>query len=165
MAWTRYVEQCCLDLAEAKEAPLDEYLIYYIRIQKIAEEAGIMFGYSDWTDEARLSPERIQLSVRAFVANLQEIEKSFPPEVASMRKLVICTLSLHRVLLRLLKRVFICHIIVLLILLNCYFCMPQKPFQSLFPISFLTSPPLRTLHFHSHFHPPYPQLTFPLQPQ
>ena len=86
MAYTKYVEQCCLDLAEVKEAPADEHLIHYIHIQRIAEEVGIMFGYSDFVDQARLSPERIQLSVRAFMANLQEIEKGFSPEVRAMRK-------------------------------------------------------------------------------
>ncbi|KAI4150897.1 MAG: hypothetical protein LQ340_003822 [Diploschistes diacapsis] len=84
LAYTKHVEQCALELAENKEAPMDEYLIHYIRIQRLAEEVGIMFGYSDYIDEARLSPERIQLSVRAFMANLQEIEISFPPEVKAM---------------------------------------------------------------------------------
>ena len=83
MAYTKYIEQCCLDLAETKEAPMDEHLIHYVRIQRLVEEVGTMFGYSDFVDEARLSPERIQLSVRAFVASLQEIGNSFSPAAAA----------------------------------------------------------------------------------
>ena len=66
---------------------MDQYLIHYVRLQRMAEEVGEMFGYGDPGAETNFGPERIQLSVRAFMSKLQDIRRDFQPEVFSMREL------------------------------------------------------------------------------
>lgn len=84
MTYSSYIEKCCNELAAAAEAPMDQYLIYYIRLTKVLEEISSTFGYCAAEPDLELSHQRTQGTVRAFVANVQEIGKSFPPEVYSM---------------------------------------------------------------------------------
>ena len=74
MRHSDYLEQCCISLAETKEIPTDTLIIHYIQLQKITDEVGTMFGYGDYGDEVSLSPERIHLSVRAFMAKLHDLK-------------------------------------------------------------------------------------------
>jgi hypothetical protein len=66
---------------------MDKYLIHFVRLQRVAEEVNTMFGYGDTDRESHhLSPDRVQISVRTFMANIQEIRKDFSHEVYSIRK-------------------------------------------------------------------------------
>ena len=85
MRYTEYLEQCCVSLAETKEIQADAQIIHYIRLQRIADEAGAMFGYGDYGEEVSLSPERIQLSVRAFMAKLKDLKYHYNMETLETR--------------------------------------------------------------------------------
>ena len=81
MRYGDYLEKCARCLEQAQETPTDSELVYYVRLQKLAEEVGTMFGYGEPSDQPSLGPERIQLTVRAFNAQLKDLWNSYPPNV------------------------------------------------------------------------------------
>ena len=85
MKYSDYLEKCCISLAETRDIPTDTQIIHYIRLQRITDEAGAMFGYGDYGEEVSLSPERIQLSVRGFIAKLHELKYEYNMETLETR--------------------------------------------------------------------------------
>ena len=86
MRFINYIETSGLALAEAQATASDSSLIYVIRIQRLAEEVGSAFGYGEPEGSIILGAERIQLSVRAFRTQLQQIMETWPVGISKSSK-------------------------------------------------------------------------------
>ena len=86
MKYNDYVESCCQALSEAKEAPSDCFLQYFIRLQRLTEEVNSTFGYDDHQQLPALDAVRTEMMVKAFSKQLTQFEETFPVDALENSK-------------------------------------------------------------------------------
>ena len=64
---------------ESSYAPTDADLIYFVGLQRLAEEIASTFGYNSINNRnRRLGMENVELLVKAFKSRLLDLRRSFP---------------------------------------------------------------------------------------
>lgn len=88
MKFSRFIEDCCLTLAERNELPFDSQLVHYVRLQRLAEEIANTLGGGGHCEagEAAIGLERARLLVRAYQTQLRYLRDSFPAPLAEVCK-------------------------------------------------------------------------------
>ena len=85
MRHTDYIDECCQALAKAREYSTDEQLIHYSRMLSLTEQVGNVFGYGIAGEAVKLSAERVQLTVKSFLAQLEGLRRNFPSNFTEYR--------------------------------------------------------------------------------
>ncbi len=75
------METCTQSLAQADNAETDYLLPYYIRLQRLAEEVDHAFDYSQRFKPPQLDAMRIEILLKAFEQQLNQIELTFPKNI------------------------------------------------------------------------------------
>lgn len=85
---SKYIEDYCLTLAERNELPFDSQLVYYVRLQRLAEEVRNTLGGGGYykAGEAAIGFERARLLVKAYQTQLRYLRDSFPTPLAEVCK-------------------------------------------------------------------------------
>ena len=90
MKYTEYMEEAGKTLADIRQYPTDEHLVHYIKLLALIEQVSSVFGYGHMGEQINLTPERIQLSVKTFLAQLEQIHRGFPSNVNDIRNSFSC---------------------------------------------------------------------------
>jgi len=81
MVYTKYTEQCCRTLAEAKEHPTDELLPTFVQTQELAGRIFTAFSY-DNLNNAEIQGEFITaLTTDSFMRDLDQLRLSLSPNL------------------------------------------------------------------------------------
>jgi hypothetical protein len=72
---------CGESLARAAVAETDYLLLYFIRLQRLAEEIDYVFDYSSTLTSPPLDTLRIEILMKAFEQQLNQFELTFPQHV------------------------------------------------------------------------------------
>lgn len=77
---------CGESLARAAVADTDTLLLYFIRLQRLAEEIDYAFDYSSTLTSPPIDTFRIEILLKTFEQQLSQFELTFPQHVWNMRK-------------------------------------------------------------------------------
>ena len=89
MKYSTYIGECSQVLAQNGEVKTDSLLPYFIRLQRISEEINDTFGYDDHHHLPQLDARGIELLVKAFGQQLDQLRLEMPPNVWSNGKSVL----------------------------------------------------------------------------
>lgn len=82
------METCAESLARAALAETDYLLPYYIRFQRLAEEVDHAFDYSQNLKLPQLDTMRVEILLKSFEQQLNQVELTFPAHVWNNRKIL-----------------------------------------------------------------------------
>jgi hypothetical protein len=81
------METCAESLTRAAAAETDNFLKYYIRFQRLAEEIEHAFDYSQNQKLPPLDTLRIEILLKSFEQQLSEFEATFPKHIWDNREI------------------------------------------------------------------------------
>jgi len=81
LKYSDYMQTCVESLAQAALVETDKLLLYYIRFQRLADEIDRAFDYSQNHKLPELDTMRIEIFMRAFEQQLNQLEVTFPAEI------------------------------------------------------------------------------------
>lgn len=78
MPYTKYMEQCCLSLAQEKEFSTDELIWHFVHNQKLSRRISDTFSYDD-LDNTEYRGDRItDITAKAFLNDLDHLQRVVP---------------------------------------------------------------------------------------
>src|ERR1700712_5363587 len=80
------METCAESLAQTAVAETDYLLPYYIKFQRLSEEVDHAFDYSQNLKLPQLDTTRIEILLKSFEQQLNQIEMAFPVNVWNNRE-------------------------------------------------------------------------------
>lgn len=83
MKYTDYVEDCYRAVVEANECETDRLLPYIFQLLRLSEEVNSTFDYSCHRELPELDALRIEMLVKNFNGQLNQLRARFPPEAWS----------------------------------------------------------------------------------
>ena len=87
LRFTNWMGECVEFLEKSPEAcPTDRRLAEWVKIQRIAEEAGTAFAFDDPSATVSLMEPRVQFTLKGFEKQLDDWKKQLPPGTMNCTK-------------------------------------------------------------------------------
>jgi hypothetical protein len=81
LTYGEYIEECSQLLGNAGDTESDYLIPYFIRLQQFAEEVNHAFEYDTSFHQPQLDSVRVEILLKNFQQQLNQMEATFPPEI------------------------------------------------------------------------------------